>query len=372
MSISDRVRLLPPGLESGWTLYAWLIYLPVFFIQPAMGHASPWAWAAHIAAAALLVVTYFRSFWPSDGELAPIMIVQAALGAAFAPWNAGALVFFMYAVSVAGRLERKWTAVGWIAAISTVGLAAALASAAPPALWIGPVIITPLIGGAIFHQAGVARTNARLRAAHAEIERLAAMAERERIARDLHDVLGHTLSLIVLKSELASRLGAREPERAMLEIREVESVARRALHEVREAIKGYRPTLADELTRAQALLAVAGIEPTIDARIATDDLRSRASAEETLALALREAVTNVVRHSKASRTTIRAWHDADHMQAVLEVVDNGRGHGGREGAGLRGMRERVAAVNGSVTSSHGNGTRLSISIPLAEQPRRAG
>jgi two-component system sensor histidine kinase DesK len=234
-------------------------------------------------------------------------------------------------------------------------------------------VFTPLIGAVSFHRAQVGRSTETLRRAHDEIEHLAAVAERERIARDLHDVLGHTLSLIVLKAELAAKLAERDPARAQVEIRDVEAVSRRALKEVREAIRGYRPTLVDELARARALLDTAHIGATIETTIDPADLKARAGAEEVMALALREAVTNVVRHSGASRATIRAWREAPSGSAVLEVADDGRGAGAREGIGLRGMRERVESLDGSLTArsmtaSSQQGTRLTITIPLASVP----
>src|SRR5690606_2971579 len=110
----------------------------------------------------------------------------------------------------------------------------------------------PLLGAVNYHDARVARANRRLRLAQEQIEHLATVAERERIARDLHDLLGHTLSLIVLKAELTGRLAERDPTRAATEVRDIEHVARQALREVREAIRGYRASVQDEAERARA------------------------------------------------------------------------------------------------------------------------
>jgi two-component system sensor histidine kinase DesK len=236
---------------------------------------------------------------------------------------------------------------------------------APLYFWLSHGVFTPLIGAVTLHFAQVGQANAKLCAANTEIQHLAAVAERERIARDLHDVLGHTLSLIVLKAELASKLAERDPARAVKEIRDVEAVSRLALKEVREAVRGYRPTFADELARARTLLDTARIGATIDASIDAGELKTRDGVEEVMALALREAVTNVVRHSGASTATIRAWREAPTGRAILEVADDGRGTRRPEGAGLRGMRERVEAVDGCMTSTFGAGTRLMIAIPLA-------
>jgi two-component system sensor histidine kinase DesK len=364
MSVSARPRLLPRNDDLGWTPYAWLIYLPVFFIHPALHPTSAGGWSLHVAGALVLLATYFRGHWLSGRALVPIILVEVALGVGFTPVNSGAYIFFIYAASFAARLEGK-QASAWVAAITAVGFVTAFSSGAPLYYWISHGVFTPLIGAVNFHRAQVGRTTERLRAAHDEIEHLAAVAERERIARDLHDVLGHTLSLIVLKAELASKLAERDPARAIAEIRDVESVSREALKEVREAIRGYRPTLADELARARALLDTARIGATIETTIDAAALKTRSGAEEVMALALREAVTNVVRHSGASRATIRAWRETSRGSAILEVADDGRGADGSEGAGLRGMRERVEAIDGRMIASSGQGTRLTITIPLA-------
>jgi two-component system sensor histidine kinase DesK len=232
-------------------------------------------------------------------------------------------------------------------------------------LAVGPIIVFVLVIGA----AGIIdgereRMQARLRRADEEIERLATIAERERIARDLHDLLGHTLSVVVLKSELAGRLVRSDPDRAEQEVREVEHTARTALAEVRSAVAGYRAKgLGVELVNARRALSAAGVDlqATIDLPVLP------AEHEAALALALREAVTNVVRHADAHHTTIHA--DATRDEVTLEVCDDGRGTSGPDGSGLAGMRERITALGGHVTRRTGPsggerpGTVVTISLP---------
>src|SRR6185437_3252448 len=206
MSASNRLRLLPRGHALGWTPYAWLAYLPLFFVQPTLEHASPVRWAACIVGASVLVASYFRAHWVSGRELRAHVVVQAALGVAFSPINLGGYVLFTFAATAAARSDRAREAVGWMLGVTTVALVTAYLTHAPPYYWIGYGAFILLMGGVCLHRTQTDRANERLRAANEEIERLAAIAERERIARDLHDVLGHTLSLIVLKSELALRL----------------------------------------------------------------------------------------------------------------------------------------------------------------------
>ena len=193
------------------------------------------------------------------------------------------------------------------------------------------------------------RADMKLRHAQEENHQLAAVAERERIARDLHDVLGHTLSVIVLKAELAGRLMGRDNSRAASEIADVEKTARTALAEVREAIGGYRAKgLTAEVEQARQTLDAAGVR--LLCPEAPPLLRAR--EETVLSLIVREAVTNIVRHARATECSMRFETAAD-GSALLEVADNGRAGDAaaapmREGNGLRGMRERVQELGGTV------------------------
>ncbi len=218
-----------------------------------------------------------------------------------------------------------------------------------------------------------------LRAARDELARLAVAEERLRFARDLHDLLGHNLTLIALKSELAGQLANTAPERAAAEMRDVEQVARKALREVREAVAGYRqPTLASELAAAAEILAAAGIA----FRTAGDAGPLPARVEAALGWTVREGITNVIRHSRARACTVTVSREANRI--IVEVVDDGRGargqgegpspveSGGRNG--LAGLAERVAAVGGRVEAGPraSGGFRLIATVPLEPAGRDAG
>src|SRR5204863_1450718 len=190
-----------------------------------------------------------------------------------------------------------------------------------------------------------------------EVAHLAKVAERERIARDLHDLLGHTLSVIILKSELASRLAATQPERAAEEIRDVERISREALAEVRAAVRGYRSAgLESELRQAGETLKTAGIE--LQTAMETPPLT--AIQESVFALAVREAVTNVVRHAQATVCRLSLRREGSWCQ--LEIADNGKGGALEEGSGLSGMRERVEALGGIVERDGSHGTLVRIRV----------
>jgi two-component system, NarL family, sensor histidine kinase DesK len=182
-----------------------------------------------------------------------------------------------------------------------------------------------------------------LRLAREELARLAVAEERVRFARDLHDLLGHTLSLIVLKSELAGRLVPKAPDRASAEIHDVEVAARDALRQVRDAVAGYRqPTLRAELEAACEVLSAAGIG------VRVEDMTSvlPATVDALLAWAVREGVTNVVRHSRARSCTVRVC--SIDGNARVEITDDGRGVScvAAPGSGLAGLAERAAARGG--------------------------
>ena len=197
-----------------------------------------------------------------------------------------------------------------------------------------------------------------LRLANDEIAHLAKVAERERIARDLHDVLGHTLSLITLKSELARKLVDRDPERAKLEMQDVETTSRAALADVREAIRGYRSDgFFAELSRARAALETAGVT----LQSSTVALELSPAQESVLAMVLREAATNVVRHAEAQRCEVRLLKQDSLCR--LEIADDGCGCDAPEGNGLRGMCRRCS-IGGSLERLTGKGTGLVIQLPI--------
>lgn len=361
--LRDRIakfRLLPPNAYLAWTPYAWLIYLSAFFVQPAMEQSTT-RWLLAALGTVIFLASYFRGHWLHGRALLPIIGVQVALGIVFMPINFGAFVMFVFAASFAAQLEKTADALKWIAGIYAISLLTVFFSGAPlwswP--WIGCGVFVPFVSGVNLHFSRVNRANVKLKLAHEEIERLAAVAERERIARDLHDVLGHTLTLIVLKAELASKLAESDPARAIREIRDVEQVSRAALRDVRETIRGYRPTLSGELESARMLLDAARITSDIEVQA----LEWTPASEEVIALALREAVTNVVRHSRASHARIMI--SRSDVGAVLEVTDNGRAAQCAEGNGLRGMRERVESLGGHVSRAFSNGMRLTVALPLA-------
>lgn len=353
------MRLIPKESVHSWTAYLWLIYLSFFLAAPAMNpHTSAAEWMATAAGTLAFLALYFRGFWVRGRALLLCMAGITALGVIFTPFNPGAGAFFIYAAAFAGSLGSTRQAWWSIAAIEAVTIATLLLAKVSVYNAIWPVVFVVIVGAINTHYAEQGRANKRLRLAHDEIERLAKVAERERIARDLHDLLGHTLSLIVLKSELATKIAERDPARAAREIADVERISRDALAQVRQAVSGYRNQgLSSEIASAREMLRAANVELTVDAQPAV----LSAAQEAILSLALREGVTNVVRHAQATRCSISI---SGAEQCVrMTIRDDGRGGGPEEGAGLAGMRERVAAVGGTLSRETSGGTTLTIVLP---------
>ncbi|MGI5165953.1 sensor histidine kinase [Spirillospora sp. CA-253888] len=294
--------------------------------------------------------------WTLFGALAALTV---ALPPAFGEHWLGLPIY----LGIVGALTLPMRAApAGVAGAMVLAIAQGLLLGAPPQM-IAVISLTLLSFGLLMvafrHSRGLV---AELRAARGEAARLAAADERLRIARDLHDLLGHSLSLIVLKSELARRVAGRDTGRAIAEVADIEQVARRALAEVREAISGYRRRgLAEELDGARAVLAAAGVAVAVEGA----DGPLPEAADGLFGWAVREGVTNVVRHARATRCTITVGRDGG--TATLEIRDDGRaGPGHVPGNGLTGLTERVAEAGGSVAAGPlpEGGFGVRVQVPL--------
>jgi two-component system, NarL family, sensor histidine kinase DesK len=329
-------------------LAALLLGLAVFVVLY-ISLLPPAAWLSHLGDEATLVAL---------GLLPLIAIVLLAAGA---PASFAAL--FVYFVAAAGiRLPPVAGIVVTLVTALAVGIAGWLHGEGGGA--IAATVLTIVSIGVLMTAFGrIARANRELRATREELARVAVSEERLRIARDLHDLLGHSLSIIALKSELARKLVERDPARAAAEIDDIQSVSRTALTEVREAVQGYRRlALAEALDTASAALEAAGI----DCELPDADVALPADVDAVLAWAVREGTTNVIRHSGALHCAIRVR--ADERRAAIEIEDDGSAApaSGR-GSGLNGLRERAQRVRGELEAGAlpGGGFRLRLTVPLA-------
>jgi two-component system sensor histidine kinase DesK len=297
-------------------------------------------------------------FWGYFG----ILLALSVAGLPFAR-AAGFVTFVFLTMMVVGRLGARSAPV--VAGFSVAALLVPVAVRS----WhvslgasfddVTPVAI-PVLAIATFAVLQALRQNMALAEARAELTQLAAENERMRIARDLHDLLGHSLTTITVKAGLARRLGSADPARAVSQIAEVEELCRQALADVRSAVSGYRDvTLAGELARGRELLRASGIAA--DLPTATDVVDP--AHQELFGWAVREGLTNVVRHARAHSCTVRL------SPSAVEIVDDGVGEptSGPDvppGNGLSGLRERVAAAGGLVDAGplRAGGWQLRVSL----------
>ena len=353
----------PQNRERGWAFYTPLAYFGFFFLQPALDHAGWKEWLFTGLGTIIFLVLYLGLF-RLRSKLWQLLDLGAMVlvGCLYAPFNTGASSFFIFAAALLPYfLETDLDVIKLLAVIVAVaGFERwALHLSGWFMLYAGGLSVVVGITNIYFSQKS--RMYDKLKMANEEIEHLAKVAERERIARDLHDVLGHTLSVIILKSELAGKLIDRDPERAKAEIADVEQTSRAALADVRSTIRGYRAhSLEAELKRAKATLETAGV--TVKAE--SEDVRLTPAQESVVALVVREAVTNVVRHAQARNCHLRLRPVNGNCR--IEIQDDGLGGGVVEGNGLRGMRERLEALGGTLDREHSAGTKLCIEFPLIQ------
>lgn len=345
----DAVHLL-------WS--AWLFITPLFGGD---GYTAQWL-VLTLVSYPLFLLLYARVLLAPRRRSIFYALGMVALSLVLLRWYPSGLSYFVFGC-VMLRITTRVPL--WRYLLEVVALNAALAAVIvllgfPWQLLAWMLPMTLVIGTIVSVDVANHHREAALRLSQDEVRRLAATAERERIGRDLHDLLGHTLSLITLKLELSRKLLDRDPGAARQEIVEAEKVARHALAEVRSAVTGIRSAdLAAELASARLLLESSGIaldyEPTPSLP---------AETERTLALVLREAATNIARHSQAS--IARVAFDAGGGRLRMRVSDDGRGCSRGEGNGLAGMRERVRQLGGRlVLASTRSGASLEIEVPLA-------
>ena len=358
---SPTVRMLMSGKRHDLWDFVWIAYSFFFFIEPIVRHNRAY-WIGFAGFYAIFFAIYAgmvftRKRWQHYALLA----AWGVLGALYFPKHNEASGTFIFVAAFVPFVTESL-----VIGVSTIAMACSAIAAEGfllhinPWSWVFSAVICLIVGGTNLFTSQRVRANAKLEMAHEEIEQLAKMAERERIARDLHDVLGHTLSVIVLKSELAGRLFQRDPQRAAAEIADVEMISRKALTEVREAIRGYRAEgLAAELKRAQSTLDAAGVTLVCEEKPPV----LNPAVESVVSLVVREAVTNIVRHAHASQCSMIFSAQNGHTSLVIE--DDGRGGLRSDGNGIRGMRERVEALGGRFTVEGNRGTRLTILVPTA-------
>jgi two-component system, NarL family, sensor histidine kinase DesK len=382
-----RGRLIPHSHGHGWMPFYMLGYL-VFLFMPMIlswvGDTSGWRGSPTRMGPTLLSIAVFLPVYLAAYRVTGIrsllcMLAIAGIGYALLPFNPFANNYTIYAVGFAAMLDAKlWVRLAWVAALLAVLLIEIIVLRYPIFIFLITLIIAVAVFFGNHHFVVSTHKRAELKLSHDEISRLAALAERERIGRDLHDLLGHTLSLVALKSELAGKLLRRDGtaatrEAAHREIVEVARVARDALTQVRSAVTGIRSTgIAAELASAKSLLDSDGIAlVSVVQSGCLDGGVLPATIETALALTLREAITNLQRHARAGEARLDLRIEAG--EAILRVADNGCGAAIEPGNGLTGMRERIEALGGQlrVASRKGEGVSIEARVPLSAHQHEA-
>jgi two-component system sensor histidine kinase DesK len=352
------------GEQTG-TGYLWLAYSVFFFIDPIARHERR-LWLESIGIYAVFLAIYVAYMETRSNKHRRVLLVAFyLLGLITFPINTGGSCFFIYSAAFLPFIVASVPTVVAIMVAQCLGLLVeGLFIHLNLISMVATVFFIAIVGTGNIFIAQTKRSNYKLSLANDEIEQLAALAERERIARDLHDVLGHTLSVIVLKAELAGRLIERDPQRATLEIADIENTARTALADVREAIGGYRSQgLLAEMELARKTLSAAGVALACESPLP----KLNATEETVLCLAVREATTNIVRHAHATHCAIRFATTRDGYHSLV-VKDDGTHPVQQEGNGLRGMRERVQALGGRFSVNREQGTALQIELPVVSRP----
>jgi two-component system sensor histidine kinase DesK len=349
--------------KSPWTEGVHLLWTAWIFITPLFGGGHyDWRWVAITLASYPLFLLFYAKVLLSPRRTAwRYALAMVALSLVLLPWYPSGLSYFVFGCVMlhTGQRNSLPRYLLHVLALNALLVAAAWMVGYPwqALVWMPPM--TLIIGIIVNVESMAHQKDVALQLSHDEVRRLAATAERERIGRDLHDLLGHTLSLITLKLELSRKLIDRDPATARTEIAEAEKVARHALAEVRSAVTGFRAAdLAAELASARLLLESSSVALEYDAPPALSP-----DIERPLALVLREAATNIARHACASRAEVRFAREGGQLR--MRIVDDGRGSPGAEGNGLAGMRARVRELGGSLAfASARGGTTVEVVLPL--------
>lgn len=354
--------------KSAWVDAVHLLWTAWLFITPMFDHYT-WRWAIiTLATYPVFLVLYAKCCVASrrDTQIYALVLVALALG--LMPWYPSGLTYFIYGCVMLRSCRLPFRS--YLLTLAVLNLVCLLEAWLLKYSWQAAITVPMtcfIIGIVINAEIASGEKEAELRLSHDEVRRLAATAERERIGRDLHDLLGHTLSLITLKLELSRKLFDRDSLAARRELEEAERVARHALAEVRAAVTGIRSTdLAAELASARLLLESSAVH--LDYGNLPDSLPQ--DVERTLALVIREATTNISRHAVATEACVRFTRTPEKLD--LQISDNGKGGLTAHGNGVSGMCERVRAIGGSlqIDSPPRRGTRLLISVPLLARKER--
>ncbi|PER28823.1 sensor histidine kinase [Bacillus sp. AFS054943] len=360
-----RIEIFPKHM--GFFPYMWFVYLlfPIYHLTQASG----WKLVLGIGMLIVFIVTYRQLYFVQKTFIlwACIQMVLIFLFALF--YNPFMIFFGFFTASAMGFTPSK-KAFRVLLCLLVVMLGAFVFVYKNQLTTASLVNIVPMFILMLLTPFGMRNFNQKkmlknqLNEANEQIKDLVKREERQRIARDLHDTLGHTLSLITLKSQLVEKLIVKNPERASMEAKEITQTSRTALKQLRELISDMRMiTVEEELEQIKAILQAANIELEVKQEASSSSLSP--IEQNIVGMCLREAVTNVVKHSQATRCTVSVLESQGEL--ILIVEDNGIGLADQshDGNGIRGMKERIALIDGFVELDTINpGTLLTVKVPV--------
>ncbi|EJQ76060.1 sensor histidine kinase [Bacillus toyonensis] len=363
--IEKRMEIFPKHM--GFFPYMWLVYLlfPIYNLTQVSG----WKLVMGIGMLIVFIITY-RQLYFVQKTFVLWAFIQMILTFLFAIFYNPFMIFFGFFTASAMGFAPSKKVFRVLLCLLVVMLGAFVfvnMNQLTPANLVNIVpmfilmLLTPF-GMRNFNQKKMLKNQ--LNEANEQIKDLVKREERQRIARDLHDTLGHTLSLITLKSQLVEKLIVKNPERASVEAKEITQTSRTALKQLRELISDMRMiTVEEELEQIKVILQAANIELEIEQEASASSLSP--IEQNILGMCLREAVTNVVKHSKATQCTVSVLESQGEL--ILKVEDNGIGleDQNNDGNGIRGMKERIALIDGFVElNTIHSGTLLTVKVPV--------
>lgn len=370
--------LLPRNLREPFSPYVWLVYLPLFFVPVIIFHqdVGQLLWMALICVAFLGL--YFGSYWVQGNSLIGFIaaMVLLCIGGAFLAPTASTIM--VYAAAMCARLKSHQHSFIGLGLVLSITIFVSWVFAFDFYFYMPALVFSTIIGLLTIYQNALQEKKQELLLSRHETQRLAKIAERERIARDLHDLIGHTFSVITLKADLAGRLldkgTNKELEKARHEIKQLEIISRDALSQVREVVSGYRSSdLLSELANAKNVFA--SLDIAFDYQLIglnETELERDMPTNKELAIVLRELVTNIIKHAQATKVSVLI--KTHHQGIVLLVQDDGQGMPSQPnekmGFGLLGIHERIDKLKGWVKVAKprtANGTQSEIYVPLITQ-----
>ncbi|KMN43041.1 sensor histidine kinase [Bacillus paramycoides] len=363
--IEKKFEVFPKHM--GFFPYMWLVYLlfPIYHLTQASG----WKFIIGSGMLILFIITYRQLYFVNKTFVlwACIQMILIFLFALF--YNAFMIFFGFFTASAMGFAPSKKVFRVLLGLLITM-LGAFIFVYFKQLTTTSLVNIVPMFILMLLTPFGMRNFNQKkmlknqLNEANEQIKDLVKREERQRIARDLHDTLGHTLSLITLKSQLVEKLIVKNPERASIEAKEITQTSRTALKQLRELISDMRMiTVEEELEQIKVILQAANIDLKIEQEASASSLSP--IEQNIVGMCLREAVTNVVKHSKATQCTVSALESQGEL--ILKVEDNGIGLADQnhDGNGIRGMKERIALIDGFVElDTINSGTLLTVKVPI--------